>query len=243
MHASATAEHRAARAELAAAERQLRAAAERVAALRRSLPPGPEVDPATPLTTASGKPVTLGGLFGPHRTLLTYGMRFDEGWDEPCPTCAMWVDGLDGVAPHLAERAGVAVLAPASPGQLAAVAARRAWTWVPVASTQPGDLLDRLGARDEDGRPTAVLSVFHWGEDGRVRLHWQGPAGEVGSASREAGATGEADGEPAGEPAGEPDGEIDLVRSLCAAWGLLDLLPEGPGDWRPTRRDRPAPRR
>ncbi|SHG13752.1 Predicted dithiol-disulfide oxidoreductase, DUF899 family [Streptoalloteichus hindustanus] len=232
-HMSASADYRTARAELAAAERQLRAAAERVAALRGALPPGPEVDPGTPLTMAGGKPVTLGGLFGPHRSLVTYGLRFDEGWERPCPASAMWVDGLDALTPHLAERAGVAVLAPASPGQLAAVVARRGWSWVPVVSSQPSDLVDRLGLRAGAGAGAgtgsgglmSAVTVFHWGDDGRVRLHWQATEGA-----------------PTPTPAGGATdaGSLDF---LCAAWGLLDLLPEGRAAWRPTRQDRPLPRR
>jgi predicted dithiol-disulfide oxidoreductase (DUF899 family) len=223
VHAGASQGYRRARSELLNAERELRAATMRVAALRAELPQGPVVDHSVPLTTSTGKPVTLGGLLGEHRTLLAYHLMFDEGWSQPCAMCAMWVDGIDALVPHLRERTAVAVLSPASPGQLADLAARRGWQRIQAVSTQPGDLTDRLDLRTDDGlRPS--VSTFALGDDGLLRLHWHGSADLHDPAAPSAPRFDAGDGK---------DGRG--IDPLCATWSLLDLLPQGRDDWYPTR--------
>lgn len=171
-HISASPEHRAAHAELLDAERELWESVEHVVALRRDLPPGPPIDPATPLTTATGKPVTLGGLLGRHRTLLLYLMAFDDGWPAPHPACVLQVDCLDALVPHLAARAAVAVLAPARPGRLADLGARRGWRRVPLVSTQPSRLAEHLALPDEDG-PGGGVHCLALDEHGVLRLRYR----------------------------------------------------------------------
>ncbi|MGW4475131.1 DUF899 family protein [Nonomuraea sp. NPDC004354] len=217
---SATPEYVKARAELLSAERRLRELGEQVAARRRALPPGPELDDDPPLAALDGSPARLSGLFGDHHTLLVYNMMFDEDWPEPCPLCSMWVDGIDAVTPHLLERTAVAVMAPAGPARLAEVARRRQWRWVPLYSTRPGDLTDRLGLRAHPGDLEPVVTVYDR-SDGRVRISWQGSAmlSDPGDEPYQPGDGGDARG-------------LDL---LCATWSLLDLLPQGRGDWYPSR--------
>jgi predicted dithiol-disulfide oxidoreductase (DUF899 family) len=227
VHTTADEDYRQARTALLAAERELRAANARVAALRAALPRGPRVDHSIPLTTSTGKPTTLGGLLGEHTTLLAYHLVFDEGRGQPSDMCAMWVDGLDALVPHLRERTSVAVLAPASPGQLADLAARRGWHRIQVVSTQPGDLTDRLDLRTDPAagglRPS--VSTFTLGSDGLLRLHWHGRTDLHDPATPSAPRLDAGDG---------LDGRG--IDPLCATWSLLDLLPQGRGDWHPTRR-------
>lgn len=179
LHDHASERHRRARGELLDAERELRDATVRVAALRAALPPGPEIDAATPLTTASGKPVTLGRLLGDHRNLLAYNMVFDEGRNEPRARCAVWVDGLDAVATHLGERMAVAVFSPASPGELDALACGRGWRSVALVSTQPGALTDELGLRTPGGGLEPAVTTFARDDTGTLRVQWQGDVNGV----------------------------------------------------------------
>ncbi|MCP3801267.1 DUF899 family protein [Allokutzneria sp. A3M-2-11 16] len=172
VHVAASEDYRRARAELLAAEGELRAAAAAVAALRAALPPGPEVDSASPLTTAGGKPITLDDVFGDHRTLVGYHLAFDATADEPDETSARDVDALDAQVPWLRSRTAIAVFAPAPPHRLARLAEQRGWRWIVPISTQPGELSDRLGLSDED-RAEARLTVFVR-EGTTARLHWHG---------------------------------------------------------------------
>jgi predicted dithiol-disulfide oxidoreductase (DUF899 family) len=224
-HSTADEDYRRARTALLAAERDLRAATARVAEARAALPPGPVVDRSIPLTTSTGKPVTLGGLLGEHTTLLAYHLMFDEGWERPCPMCVMWVDGIDALVPHLRERTSVAVLAPASPGRLADLAEARGWRHIQVVSTQPGDLTDRLDLRTPpaEGGLRPSVSSFALSVDGLLRLHWHGSADLHDPATPSAPRFDAGDG---------LDGRG--IDPFCATWALLDLLPQGRGDWCPT---------
>ncbi|MBO0840032.1 MAG: DUF899 family protein [Sciscionella sp.] len=226
VHITASEEYRRARAELLAAERDLRDATARVANARAALPPGPRVDGSSPLTTATGKPTTLSALFDEHESLLVYHMMFDEGWRQPCPMCAMWIDGIDALVPQLTERTAVAVLAPAKPSQLAEAAKRRDWRWIRLVSTQPGELTDQLGLRigeHGDGLEPA-LTCFVRDVDG-VRVHWHGRVGLH---------------DPAGEDDYRPADGLDTrgIDAYCAVWALFDLLPAGRGDWYASRQTR-----
>jgi predicted dithiol-disulfide oxidoreductase (DUF899 family) len=96
-----------------------------VAALRRSLPPGPVVrayelreGPADLAADVMGPgtSVDLPDLLGTHDTLVVYHLMF---WpDGGCPMCSMWLDGLDGVAAHLDQHVALAVTAPVPLRQL-----------------------------------------------------------------------------------------------------------------------------
>ncbi|MEV0391689.1 DUF899 family protein [Polymorphospora rubra] len=212
-------DYRTARAALLAAERELRDAAERVAALRRALPPGPVVAADTPLTALDGTVTSLGELFDGQPTLFTYNLMFDQDWPEPCPMCAMWIDGLDPLAPHLRENTAVAVLAPAAPDRLADLARSRGWQRVPVYSTRPGDLTDQLGLRLPGGDMVPAATVYR--RDGeRLRVHWHGTADLTDPADPEATPYHAGDG-----------GDSRGLDPICATWSVLDLLPQGRGDW------------
>ncbi|MFB9902994.1 DUF899 family protein [Allokutzneria oryzae] len=174
VHIAASEDYRRARAELLAAEEELRAAAARVTALRATLPPGPEVDASSPLTTAGGKPITLDDVFGDHRTLVGFHLPFDADHDEPEEAGARAVDALDVQVPWLRDRTALAVFAPAPPHRLAQLADHRGWRWIVPISTQPGELSDRLGIRGDDGLDAAVTVFVR--EGAVTRVHWHGPA-------------------------------------------------------------------
>src|SRR5690242_1522963 len=112
-------EYRQARNELLEAEAELRAAIERVAAQRRTLPPGGRVaeDYLFEEAADDGGEVRLSELFEPGKdTLVVYGFMFPRYSGDtrpavpggetarlplaetPCPSCTSILDGLDGAA-------------------------------------------------------------------------------------------------------------------------------------------------
>src|SRR5689334_2160568 len=102
-------EYRAARTQLQLAEVELMEHRERVAALRRALPPGPVVQDYVflegPADLDAGdapvREVRLSELFtGPGRPLVIYQLMLGKLQTTPCPMCTMWIDGFNGVAQH-----------------------------------------------------------------------------------------------------------------------------------------------
>src|SRR6266480_623732 len=100
---SESAEYRARREELRLAEIDLMQRRERVAELRRTLPPGATVQdyifqegPAD--LNAGGSParsVRLSELFsGPDRSVVFYHFVYGKTQTNPCPMCTMWIDGF-----------------------------------------------------------------------------------------------------------------------------------------------------
>src|SRR5215472_11142854 len=129
-------EYRAARDRLLEQEIELRRSMEAVAAARRALPPGGRVETDYVFDGAgpNGAParVRLSELFAPGKdSLVIYSFMFprDPGDDTPgppdgetallplaegpCPTCAAFLDQLDGAAEHASEVVNLAVVAKA----------------------------------------------------------------------------------------------------------------------------------
>src|SRR3954465_1204141 len=80
------AEYRRAREQLLAEEIELRRHIERVAELRRALPPGGAVTKNYEFVGESGK-ATLPDLFGNKQTLVIYSYMFGPQREKPCPMC------------------------------------------------------------------------------------------------------------------------------------------------------------
>jgi predicted dithiol-disulfide oxidoreductase (DUF899 family) len=47
--------------------------------------------------------------------------------ETPCPSCTSILDGLDGAAPHLAQRVNLAVVAKSDPDRIGEFARERGW--------------------------------------------------------------------------------------------------------------------
>src|SRR5215216_5745222 len=122
-----SAEYVARREELRQAEIDLMRHRERVAELRRTLPPGPlvqdyvfkegprDLDAADEPVT----PVRLSELFsGPRRSLVIYQFMYGKLQTSPCPMCTMWIDGFNGVARHFDQNLDFVVAAAAEPAVL-----------------------------------------------------------------------------------------------------------------------------
>jgi predicted dithiol-disulfide oxidoreductase (DUF899 family) len=209
-------EYAARRDELRLAEIALMRQQEEVAALRRSLPAGPAIDDYTfaegpsrledgdtPATT-----VRLSELFSsPDRTLVIYHLMYGKGQTSPCPMCTLWIDGFNGVAHHLARNLDFAVAAAADLPLLRAHARSRGWDRIRLLSCGESSFKFDLGSEDANGDQDSTISVFTLGADGTPRHFYTAHP----SMSDEIDQRG-----------------IDL---LCPVWNVLDLIPQGRGDW------------
>lgn len=203
-----TAEYRTARNDLLAAERDLRAQMEKVAALRRQLPPGGEVQDYE-FDAPEGK-VKLSELFGPHRSLVLYSFMFGPKMEKACPMCASFIDGYEAIARFFTQRAGLAVVARSPIERLRAFAEERGWRDLRLLSSANNTYHpDYLGEK-ENGSQEPMLNVFTR-QDGVIRHFW---GSELLYHC---------------EPGQDPR-HLDLGSPL---WSLLDCLPEGRGDWYP----------
>jgi predicted dithiol-disulfide oxidoreductase (DUF899 family) len=214
--AGETAEYGTARENLRRAEIDLDDQRERVAALRRALPDGPVVDDYVflegPRSLDDGDepvtPVRLSELFSaPERALVVYHLMYGKAQATPCPMCTQWVDGLNGVAHHLARNVDFAIAAAADPPTLRGHARARGWNRLRLLSCGDNTFKYDLSSEDADGTQDAAVSVFARDAEGRVRHTYTGRP----RLSEDRGERG-----------------IDL---LCATWHVLDLTPEGRGDW------------
>jgi predicted dithiol-disulfide oxidoreductase (DUF899 family) len=193
-----------AREELLAAELELREHVERVAALRRTLPPGPSV-PDYEFFEGS-RAVRLSELFADGKPyLLMYHLMYDQDDKEFCPMCSMWVDGWNGVARHIAERANIVAAALAPADVVQAWAKHRDWQRIRVLADADAALARDTGAEDADGDPMPTVLVFEKTNDGIRHVY-----------------TGHAVTRP---------GSNRGIDQLCPTWHLLDLLPSGRGEW------------
>jgi predicted dithiol-disulfide oxidoreductase (DUF899 family) len=207
-----SADYRAARTALLAEEIALRRHLERVAALRRALPPGGEVIGDYRFQGETG-PIDFAGLFGTRDTLMVYSFMFGPQRSRPCPMCAALLGPLDGNARDLEQRVALAVVARSPIERLAAFRRERGWRALRLYQ----DLTDAY-SRDyfgllPDGSEVPALNVFTR-RDGTIRHFWSGEM------------TGES-ADPGQDPRGAPD--------LVPLWNFLDCTPEGRGtDWYPS---------
>ncbi|MER7935508.1 MULTISPECIES: DUF899 family protein [unclassified Streptomyces] len=207
-----------AREELRRAEIGLMRRREEVAALRRALPPGPAVEDYVflegPRDLGAGdapvREVALGELFsGPERPLIVYHFMYGKRQTEPCPMCTMWIDGYNGIAHHVARKADFVVAAAADPAALRGYARDRGWHRLRLLSCGDSTFKHDLGSEDENGEQDSTVSVFTRDGDGTVR-HAYSAHPRLADDIQERG--------------------IDL---LTPVWHLLDLTPQGRGDWYP----------
>ena len=134
-------EYRAARQALLAQEFELRRQIERVAAMRRALPPGGPVTGDYRFETEDG-PSDLAGLFGDKQTLVVYNYMFGPERNRPCPMCTNLLDAWDGNADDITQRVSLVFVARSPLARLAAVKRERGWKSLRLASalteTMPG---------------------------------------------------------------------------------------------------------
>jgi predicted dithiol-disulfide oxidoreductase (DUF899 family) len=204
------------REELRLAEIELMRQRERCAELRRRLPEGAivqdyifEEGPAdldagdTPI-----RAVRLSELFtGSDRSLVVYQFMYGKKQTSPCPMCTLWIDGLNGVAHHLAQNVDVAIIAAADPPALRKHGRTRGWDKLRLLSSGTSTFKYDLGSEDREGNQDSTVSVFTRDSDGTLR-HFYSAHPSMANDIKERG--------------------LDL---LTPVWNILDLTPQGRGDW------------
>jgi predicted dithiol-disulfide oxidoreductase (DUF899 family) len=206
-----SAEYRAARTALLAEEIELRRHVERVAALRRALPPGGEVKGDYRFMTEDG-PSDLAGLFTGKSTLIVYSFMFGPQRERPCPMCTNLLNAWAGNAADIGQRASLVVVARSPIERLVAWKRERGWKDLRLATD-----LNEAYSRDyfgllPDGSEIPAMNVFTR-KGGTIRHFWSGEM-----------TGGTAD--PGQDPRGAPD--------PAPLWTVLDMTPEGRGsDWYP----------
>jgi len=205
--------YRQSRERLRAAEIDLRDRIEAVAAMRRSLPPGAPV--ADYRFVENRRPVRLSELFAVGKPyLILYHLMYFADDDSFCPMCSLWIDGFNGVAQHVTQRANLAIASRAPLERLTAWGGHRGWGRLRLLSDDGPDFARDVGAEDAQGRPDSTIAIFAK-EGSTVRhVYTAHPMLE----DRERG--------------------IDL---LCPVWHLFDLLPSGRGDWYASNEDGSCP--
>ncbi|MFI6486880.1 DUF899 family protein [Streptomyces sp. NPDC050564] len=216
--AGETADYLAAREELRLAEIELMRRREQVAGLRRALPQGSPVEDyafvegPTDLDVGDApvNEVTLSELFtAPDRPLIVYHLMYGKLQTDPCPMCTLWIDGFNGIAHHLERNADFVIAAAADPPALRQHARNRGWHRLRLLSCGDSTFKYDLGSEDKDGEQDSTVSVFTRDGDGTVR-HFYSTHPRMADDIDQRG--------------------IDL---LAPVWHLLDLTPQGRGDWYP----------
>ena len=208
-HPNESDEYRRARQQLLAEEIELRRKHERVASLRRDLPPGGEVRRDYHFVAEGGADVTLADLFGDHHTLIIYSYMFGPQRETPCPMCTSLMGGFDHKIADIRQRTAIAFTARSPIDRLIAAKTARGWIDLPVFSDESGEYTRDYVSADDVDMPAYNVFVRS-GET--IRHFW---SDEIGGAMA--------------DPGQDPRGvEIDPL------WLVLDTIPEGRGgDWYP----------
>lgn len=207
-----SAEYRRARNALLAEEIELRRHIERVAEMRRALPPGGEVKKQYRFQSERG-PVSFADLFGDKQTLVVYSYMFGPARERPCPMCTSLLSAWDGEAQDIEQNVALAVVARSSIEKLAAFKKERGWRNLKLYSDTSGEYSKDYLADTPEFEDTAAFNVFTR-RDGVIRHFW---SGEMGFEQAD----------PGQDPRGAPD--------LMPLWTVLDCTPEGRRpDWYPS---------
>lgn len=176
---------------------------ERVASLRRDLPPGGEVPDDYPFVAEDGSAVSLSDLFGEHETLIIYSYMFGPEREAPCPMCTSFMGGLDHKVADIRQRVAIAFTARSTIERIVEAKASRGWSDLPVYSDTCGHYTRAYVSAEDADMP--AYNVFSR-RDGAIRHFW---SDEV---------TGEM-----ADPGQDPRGAIEMD----PLWLLLDC-PRGP---------------
>jgi len=204
------------REELRLAEIELMRQRERVAVLRRALPPGATLTDYEFLESPSSldegnEPATnvrLSSLFSEkNRPLIIYHFMYGKKQANPCPMCTAWIDGVNGIAHHLAQNVDVAIVAAADLPALRAHARKRGWNRLRLLSAGDSSFKFDLGSEDREGGQDSTISVFTRDADGTLRHFYSGHPW-LAEDIRERG-----------------------LDELTPIWNFMDLTPQGRGTW------------
>ena len=204
-----SAEYRRARNALLAEEIELRRHLERVAQMRRELPPGGVVTKDYRFEGEAG-PVALADLFGDRDTLIVYNFMFGPARKALCPSCTSFMATWEKKVADIEQRVALVMVARSPIVRILEAKASRGWKNLKMFSDPSGDYTrDYVNAEDADMPGYSVFTR----KDGTIRHFWSGEMGGEMS-------------DPGQDPRGAPD--------LDPLWILLDTTPGGRGtDWYP----------
>jgi predicted dithiol-disulfide oxidoreductase (DUF899 family) len=146
--------------------------------------------------------------------------------DAPCPMCTHLLDSINGGARHVGQRASLYVVAKSPIARLIAWARERGWAHLQFLSTAgnhydadyfgdsskvPAAILRESGGKSGETWDETMFNVFRL-DNGSVRHFWGSDLTWAPT-----------------EP-GQDHRSGDAVNAL---WGLLDMTPEGRGQFRP----------
>ena len=223
-----SAEYRAARNSLLVEEIALRKQIERVAQQRRALPAGGEVpeDYVFERIGENGMPekIEMSKLFGRHHTLILYTFMYGPERDKPCPMCTQLMDSVNGAVRHVSQRAALYAVAKSPIARLVDWAHKRGWDHLRFLSTAgnafeadyfgdsskvPAELRKMRGGKPDEVWDDTMFNVFRL-DNGKVRHFW---------------------GSELSWTASEPGQDHRSGDSVSALYGLLDMTPEGRGQF------------
>ena len=206
-----SAEYRDARTRLLAEEIELRRQVQRVAAMRRALPPGGEAKDYRFLD-ADGKELGLADLFGRHDTLFSYFWMYGPERERPCPMCTSFVGSLDIPSRDIEQRIGIAIIGRSPVARQLAFARERGWSNLNFYQTVGDDFARDYRGLNSEGREDPIVAVWQRRGD-KVNLFW---AAEGGTSTA------------------EPGFDAHLAPDPTPLWTILDWTPGGRGtNWYP----------
>jgi predicted dithiol-disulfide oxidoreductase (DUF899 family) len=207
-----SAEYRAARTALLQSEIELRRQIEAVAAQRRALPAGGEVEGDYRFQGENGREVGLADLFGDKQTLVTYSYMFGPQRERPCPMCTNLLGPVDAIAQDLDQRISFVTIARSPIEKLLGWKRERGWRALRLYTDLNDDFSRDYFGLLPSGDEVPSINVFTK-RDGTIRHFWTGEM------------TGQT-ADPGQDPRGAPD--------PSPLWTILDMTPEGRGaDWYP----------
>lgn len=184
----------------------------RLSEQRRSLPPGPVVDPKYRFEDANGAQLSLLDLFGDKDALVTYFWMYGPQRERPCPMCTNWLGAVNGNANDIKQRVALKILGRSPVARQIAFAQERGWQHLDFVQTLGDSYAKDLGLLEPSGSESPAFVIFKRDGD-KVRLFW---ASEM---SREMA-------DPGQDPRDAPD--------IASLWTILDFTPAGRGtDWYP----------
>ena len=206
-----SAEYRDARTKLLAEEIELRRQVQRVAAMRRALPPGGEAKDYRFLDE-DDKEVGLADLFGRHDTLFSYFWMYGLERERPCPMCTSFVGSLDIPARDIEQRIAVAIIGRSPVARQLAFARERGWSNLQFFQTVGDDFARDYRGLNAEGREDPIVAMWQRRGD-KVNLFW---AAEGGAETA------------------DPGFDAHLAPDPTPLWTVLDWTPGGRGtNWYP----------
>lgn len=146
--------------EIGLLEEEITAKKEKLAELRRQLPPVKFNDYT--FRDASGKEVKLSEMFGSSNELMLV-----HNMGKRCAWCTLWADEYNGVLHHLENRVPFVVISPDDHNDMREFAQGRNWKFR-IYSSKGNTFKKDAGFEDERGYELPGVSVFTKDEEGNI---------------------------------------------------------------------------